>query len=254
MAGDTRFNGNGPVTLGSTALADYVEWGLKFDPKLEEVQHLRETTTKRLPVNVGWTGSIKFEYLQLARQLSSIAIGSWVGANVEEWTFEVEAKMEENTGPGDKWKVFNPTVIDYSLKATKWQALSDYKTFTSMLQTQANTPGSTVQATTPFGSGLCVLGPLDFTADGKPAKSEIELRPAAGTFTAVHSLVQMIMTAGTEVLTQGYATALGASFMYTAALGLGSGTCYVSKASFKAPVGKITADVELQGTGEFTFM
>ena len=252
MPEETRFVGNGPVALGGSQIVDVVSWEFKPEFKLDELQLLKDPSAINVPVNAGWTGSLKMEFAYTPRSLSAIAFGAWQGINVEEWGLDVEGNVEECTSPGDLWKVFQMTTFKWSMSAKKWQSTVDWRTFQTMFNNQLNA-GQSVQCTTPYGNGAAYLGPLTFGADGKPASANIELRPALATFVSTNALVQHILTAANSVLQNGFATPLSLTLGYNPARSFGSGTCFVSKASFKGPVGKVTCDVEVQGTGTFNF-
>lgn len=249
---ENRFNGNGPVTLGGAALGDLVSWEFKPEPKLDELEHLTSAVTERVHVNGGWTATLKLEYNYTPRGLSAIQIGSWTGANVSEWSFDAEGKVEECTGPMDLWQVYQLTRMDWALSATKWQSTADWKVFLAMLQAQiAN--GSAVSIRTPYGNGQGLLGPLTLGADGKPAKAALDIKPGGSTFTTSDALVGLIKTAADQVLAQGYADPVAITLAYNQSRALGSGLVYPTKVSYKGPVGKVTCDVEVRGTGAFTF-
>lgn len=249
---ETRFVGNGPASLDSSALSDLVSWEFKPEFEMEEVQHLAEYVEKSVPVNAGWTASLKMEYAYTPRALSAIAFGSWQGINVSEWGMTAEGKIEECTGPNDPWKMFQMTQMKWQMSADKWQAVSDWQTFQRMFAAQLAS-GTPVSCTTPFGAGSAFLGPLSFGADGKPAKTNIELTPAAGTFTSSNVLVQKIIAAAVSVLQNGYAVPLPLALSYNPGRAFGAGSCFISKVDFKGPVGKVTCDVEVQGVGAWTF-
>jgi len=245
-----RINGIGPVSLGGVSLTNFASYDVNLEAPLEEVEDMQAPFAKRVVKAGGWKASVKFELPVIGRALTGgISIGNWNGVEVREYSFTAECKMEECTGQADLWQVFNPTRGDASFTAEKWEATDSYDVFQALLIAQA-TSLAAVAVSSPFGSFNGLVNKSDFTGEAKPASEKIEVQVSDGELVAGSSGQTQIDTLIGYIIAQCAATV---SAGYTDPLALvtpkGRGNCYVAKVDMKAPEGKVTGSLDLQGTG-----
>lgn len=236
----------GTLTLNGASIDNISEWSVDITGKADEVANFSDAFKKRIHVNSGWTASIKGEIAEAGRTAGSIAVGSWAGLEVIEYTFSAECKIDDVTGQADDWQVFQCVDGDASFTADKWVESSTYEVFLDLLATQSSTPYALVAFSSPFGSGTGVIDKATVTNPSGPTKEKIDVKIGGGTLTSTDTFISYINTALTAILSGGVATPIA---LVTPA---GGGNCFVKKVEYKAPAGKVTFSIELQGTGAFS--
>lgn len=247
----SRLTGYGPVSFGAAAQTNLASYSLDIDYELEEKEDLATAFKKRIPVAAGWTASLEFEDVIVPRNLGSISAGTWTGIEVKEWSFKGECNVEECTAQDDDWKVFQCVNGDWSLDAEKWEATDSFAVFQALLLAQA-TALVAVDVICPYGKGKAWLQKNSVEASSGPMSEKITLQGAglpAGTETdplvSTNAWMSAIITQCEDSRTQGYATP------YALVLPHGSGNCFVKSVELKSGK-KLSASVELQGTGAFS--
>jgi hypothetical protein len=250
-----RFSGVGPVTVQGVSVGDLSEWTLDTDAKLEEVKNIGAAVKQSIAVNYGWQGSLKCELPLTPLTLGgSLGIGSWLGVNVNEWDFELEASADEATGSLDAWRVYNCGGIDWTANAERWQASDDYREFLQLILAQETSNGTPVNVVTPYGAGSGVLEKGAFSADGTPAKGKLTTKSAGGAFTTTEFFAGLMLAAANSFVASGYSAPTALTLGYAPDKPFVSGNIILTKASYKGPVGKVEISIDFQGTGALTLL
>ena len=236
----------GPVKVDGASVDTVYEWTLDHEIKLEEVRNFTTPYRLRVNVNSGWTATVKCELPDVGRRVGAIAVGSWTGVEATEWTFGAECMIDEVTAQADEWKVYQVVEADWTYEATKWQATDSHEVFSSLLQAQSGA-WANVAFSCPYGSGDGMINKAAISNPYGPSDEKLTIVCSGGTLSTTDTLISIVNTATAAILSGGYATPS------TLQLPVGSGDSFIKKVSYKAPVGKVTLDVEFQGTGEFTF-
>lgn len=233
------------LTLAGSAIVGKSAVKPKFTSKLEEVKTTADGFQNRVYIRTGWRIAVDFEWPELSSSLGAISAGGWDGANVEEWSLDVDMALKECSAQGDVWEVHQATGADWSFKATKWQASDSLNIFRAALLAQSGSASISL----PFGTMTGLLKDPETTWDDDVAKESIEIVCAAGPLTVGDygdTLIGYINTAIAAVQSQGYANPLAV------VCSDGSGNAFIDKLSFKCPDGHVTGTVSLTGTGAFT--
>lgn len=247
-----ELNGRGGVVrFGGAEISDLAGWNWDGDLSLEEIKRLAYGTKRSIVKNIGWKVTAEISLDILTRQAGTIGIGTWTGFNLQEYSFEASAALQETTGALDIWQTFNPNEMSWQLEASRWDTADQFAIFAAMAINGAIDPTVTVNVATPFGNGIGVMDKTGIKADDNSIKSNLSVQsgsgdmPTAGTY--LSGYLGYITAAIQSVLTQGYAAPLQLELPRG-----GSGMAFLQKMKVTCPAGVIKGSLEFQGSGVFT--